>query len=304
MVYAFQTVSIGGVGEGQDTVIINNTDMGMPSTYPCVLWSIWTTCPQPGGEYIVGPNTSDTFSVVLYSSAIDISADNLLTHHQIGHVFGASVSSMTPGRMTHVLVSLDGPNNIMQAYVNDVAVTLAPTWVTHEEMSNNGAFNVQIHSPLLNTLCIGDIWFSNQDTFTDLTITSNRRKFINADLSPVDLGDNGEIPFGSAPPMFLHCPVGGAPADFVANAGTGGAFTPGGTGVLALPFGSCGLVGAQAIAGLGTSGQVGTLTAQGISSYLVAQSFTAGPYPYVRNVLWSGPKPTTAEEQPVIFIGM
>ena len=57
----------------------------------------------------------------------------------------------------------------------------------------------------------------------DLTNTTTRRKFINADLTPVDLGSDGATPTGTAPTVYFT----GGPSDFATNLGTGGAFSVG-----------------------------------------------------------------------------
>ena len=57
----------------------------------------------------------------------------------------------------------------------------------------------------------------------DLTNTTQRRKFINADLTPPSLGANGETPTGTSPEIYM---TGGA-ATFATNLGTGGAFSVG-----------------------------------------------------------------------------
>ena len=51
--------------------------------------------------------------------------------------------------------------------------------------------------------------------------TSNRRKFINADLTPVDLGANGQTPTGTSPTIYMT----GTPTEFLNNLGTGGNFS-------------------------------------------------------------------------------
>jgi len=51
--------------------------------------------------------------------------------------------------------------------------------------------------------------------------TSNRRKFINADLTPVSLGSDGSTPTGTAPLIYMS----GGPSEFVTNKGSGGNFS-------------------------------------------------------------------------------
>ncbi len=58
----------------------------------------------------------------------------------------------------------------------------------------------------------------------DLSVSANRRNFIDGDGKWVYLGANGEIPTGTAPAMFFS--GGGTP--FRTNRGTGGTFSFGG----------------------------------------------------------------------------
>lgn len=74
---------------------------------------------------------------------------------------------------------------------------------------------------------LGDLWFGPTTTFVDLRAQSNRRLFVGVDGSTPFLGDNGEVPFGFVPPIFLTRSA-GQPADiFANNFGGGGSFTVG-----------------------------------------------------------------------------
>lgn len=65
--------------------------------------------------------------------------------------------------------------------------------------------------------CISELFFHN--TYLDLSVEANRRKFIGADGRPVDLGADGSTPLGVQP--LLYVPNG----DPSTNAGSGGNFT-------------------------------------------------------------------------------
>src|SRR5690606_13525306 len=67
---------------------------------------------------------------------------------------------------------------------------------------------------------LAELWFQ-PGLYLDLSDEENRRKFITADLRPVDLGPSGDAPTGSAPLVYL----GGAPESWHINLGTGGGFT-------------------------------------------------------------------------------
>ena len=65
--------------------------------------------------------------------------------------------------------------------------------------------------------CLSEFWF--EDTFVDITVEANRRKFISATSKPVDLGADGSTPTGVSP--LIYAPDG----DPSTNAGTGGNFS-------------------------------------------------------------------------------
>lgn len=90
------------------------------------------------------------------------------------------------------------------------------------------AISLGVTPPVGNEITgIGDLWFGPTDTFIDLRAQSNRRLFVGVDGSTPFLGDNGEVPFGASPPIFLTRDT-GQPADiFANNFGTGGSFTIG-----------------------------------------------------------------------------
>lgn len=66
---------------------------------------------------------------------------------------------------------------------------------------------------------IADFWFD--DSFQNLTVEANRRKFIDAAGKPVDLESDGAGPTGAAPLVYFS----GATDAWHTNKGTGGGFT-------------------------------------------------------------------------------
>lgn len=68
-----------------------------------------------------------------------------------------------------------------------------------------------------------DVWF-DAGTYLDLSLEANRRKFIDENGDPVFLGDDGSLPTGSSPEMFLS----GDTDNWHTNKGTGGGFTENG----------------------------------------------------------------------------
>lgn len=59
------------------------------------------------------------------------------------------------------------------------------------------AFNIAIQAD------IAEVWY-NPGMFMDFSDESNRAKFHSAELTPVNLGNDGSFPTGSAPFVYLH----------------------------------------------------------------------------------------------------
>lgn len=70
--------------------------------------------------------------------------------------------------------------------------------------------------------CFSELWFD--DSYIDLSVEANRRKFITAAGRPVNLGSIGQGPTGSQPILFLT----GSGTPFVTNLGSGGGMTDNG----------------------------------------------------------------------------
>lgn len=77
---------------------------------------------------------------------------------------------------------------------------------------------------------VAELWFDLN--FLDLDTESNRRKFIDADKFPVDLGATGQLPLGADPICFFT----GDTDAWHTNKGDGGGFTEFGTLVTATSF--------------------------------------------------------------------
>jgi len=73
-----------------------------------------------------------------------------------------------------------------------------------------------------------ELVFSPTIGFVDFNSAVNRRLFVASTATPQWMGTNGALAFsGNTPPVYLSTV--GAPADFAANNGDGGAFAPSGT---------------------------------------------------------------------------
>lgn len=126
----------------------------------------------------------------------------------------------------HVLVSVNCLTQVVQVYVNDAPLALASGGWT-----GSGPMPGMPDLAMITVLDIGSdvgaggypgvayIWRANTPSWIDLSVVGNRRRFINADLSPVDLGVNGQNPLGYSPPIYLVSQT-SDPNDFITNHGT------------------------------------------------------------------------------------
>jgi hypothetical protein len=144
--------------------------------------------------------------------ALSISVAKTVIAITIGYgnsIFNGSFAVAINNLFSHVLISMDPTTQRIHVYVNDAPATLASGgWLS------SGPFNFTMGSTWTFNASgstapgsgVGDVWSSNMPSFVDLGIVANRRKFINADLSPVDLGNTGSGPFGTQPSLFDGAP--------------------------------------------------------------------------------------------------
>ena len=128
----------------------------------------------------------------------------------------------------HVLASWDIAAGVGHLYINDVDDLNTGTDL-YDNSDNidydNGPFVVGARDGPFDQLNgdLADLWI-DYDTYIDFSVEANRRKFIDSGGNPVYLGDDGSIPTGSAPEIFLS----GDTVDWHTNKGTGGGFTENG----------------------------------------------------------------------------
>ena len=136
-------------------------------------------------------------------------------------------STTNPG-LIHVLASWDIANAKGFLYINDAAdLAASPTLVNTNIDYISGTANFGFGDRPDATQAkyagsMGQMYFSKD--YVDISVTANRRKFINADLTPVDFGANGSTPTGSQPIVYLNNSF----DTFQTNLGTGGGFTESG----------------------------------------------------------------------------
>lgn len=146
---------------------------------------------------------------------------------------------VSAGEWHHFLIAFKGDeaNNrsILKAFHNRVEIGTIRYDSGLAFSPNLAGFLFCVGSDASNTVAnfdMADFWFSvGHDLFeADGTISSaTLDKFITADLKPVALGANGELPTGAVPAVYMHRDPAGDAASFATNLGSGGDFTLDGT---------------------------------------------------------------------------
>ena len=205
---------------------------GFPTgPFDTVLFSMWTCLPPlpTSGTSGGGPAYTNFFSLdaVGASNTLQFGIPSPATQFFNGTFTNSpSIGSLR----SHHLISVNCATQTVQYYVNDVPITLTSGgWTStgsfhFTTFSNGWLFDVGSGFGLAFP-AFADVWFANTSSFIDLTVTANRRKFINSDLTPVDLGSDGSLPLGHPPPIFQTILSGGVPNDFLINRGIGPDFT-------------------------------------------------------------------------------
>lgn len=136
--------------------------------------------------------------------------------------FTTSNKPLIANQWNHILVAIDqwAPEWIL--YVNDVRETTvsqefqASATLTWTNLGSTiGIVNTGTSSGFLDG-DLAEVWYD--DTFIDISIEANRRKFITADGKPESLSLTGSLPTGSQPRCYLR--GGGAEQTAGTNSGT------------------------------------------------------------------------------------
>jgi len=124
----------------------------------------------------------------------------------------------------HYILAWDMAVPSCVAYLDDVAdagFNQCDTNGTHDQTDTDWGIAIRIVGG--NTLpwngCMAELYYTQAETI-DLTVESNRRKWIDASGKPVDLGSDGSTPTGNQPIIYLN----GDETNFQTNAGSGGNF--------------------------------------------------------------------------------
>lgn len=125
----------------------------------------------------------------------------------------------------HVLMTWDMDDTTSsRVYTNDVTARASYSTFTSGQTIDYTQSNFHVGQDgggiayFDGSLC--EVYINLAETM-DISNVTNRRKFIGADGKPVSLGQDGSLPTGTAPLIYLH----GTYTGFNANSGTGGNFS-------------------------------------------------------------------------------
>lgn len=194
----------GGDGQEQDFLIGSD-----PPTFSGVGMSFYR---ESTNQIIVQDNTGVATSFGLFSGNLHLEGEGWL----------------------HILAAWDGATGAKHLYINDLN-ELDPASVANNVNTNYASCTQWAVAAFAGSTsfldgCLAELFFA-PGQFLDLSITANRRKFIDAAGAAVNLGTTGSTPTGTAPRVFLHLDRADLPSQLAVNRGTGGDFTVGG-GVL------------------------------------------------------------------------
>lgn len=175
-------------------------------------------------------NSGGTFSVARASGTNNFSillSDAAFTNFFVGQsAAGYGSTSAWYNLLVSWNTNFTAGSRIFQLYVND-ALDGAPFFEAGVAFNAHYADgDMTIGAPAIDELYKGDMaemWFT--PSFIDFNIAANRRLFISGTGHPVDLGSAGQTPTGSTPIIYESVRGGGVANDFLANKGSGGAFT-------------------------------------------------------------------------------
>lgn len=137
-------------------------------------------------------------------------------------VMDSTSTFATGGGWHHFIASWDLAATTAQMYIDDVDeanITVGPTDDTIDYAQTGQTIGARSDSSLFVNGSLQEFWLT--DTFIDLSVTANRRKWYSAAGKPVDLGSDGSTPTGTQPIHYLKNSFG----TFENNLGSGGNFT-------------------------------------------------------------------------------
>lgn len=226
--YQARAVTFDGTNDyltrGSDFTSNANSKVGIISC-----WINITGTDGPGQEYAVIDTPGQGVrlqrdATIMALQCRDISTTTIL------NVNSGSTTVLSTSGWVNVLCSWDLSTSSAHMYIDDVDVTNT-TLITNGTIDYTKS-EYYVGRDQGNTIKFNgdmvDVYFNNQE-YIDISVEANRRKFISSAGKPVYLGNNGELPTGTSPRLFLSLAQGAAVSTFATNKGTGGGMTITGT---------------------------------------------------------------------------
>lgn len=194
--------------------------------------SFWIKLNSSGNgvrQKILGCSDNDAY--------IERQSDNTFRLRMEATSGGASVDAETSGTYTdadgwlNLLASWDAELSLCHLYINDTDdLAASPSFnntnidYTHAEETvgalDGGGRELDAD--------LAEVYF-NIAEYIDLSVESNRRKFITTEGKPSNLGSDGSTPTGTAPILYLSLAAAAAVNTFATNKGAGGGMSITGT---------------------------------------------------------------------------
>lgn len=199
--------------------------VGMPASFRYLVASFWSPVDftDPSVHWAAVSSTGSLLVGTTWGISIEnqnlISFQNYLPDNTPTPLVAWTITA-APQSVNHFLISIDSVAQTYQCYVNGHA---CPIFVAGANVPGNmtnvsDPINVFQIAGSLNTgsvpinVPITEFWLGDTASFFDLTNPANVAKFYGGAETPVYLGINGEIPTGSAPPLYFTDRLLGAPA--------------------------------------------------------------------------------------------
>lgn len=224
------STTFGGVlFDGASDYYVRSTDLTDAEDQYGGTFSCWVKFVGAGGD---GLNQT-IFRNNSGSLAITKRTDNKLSFFFRDEAAAVSFTKVTTatfvagGGWHHILCSWNtnaaAGHKVCQIYIDDVAAAVSTTDAGAAFLVNSSdaswAYGGSTSGGNKLFGALAELWYL-EGTYTDLSVTTNRRGFVTAAVEAEDMGVNGEDAVGSSPSIYVHGPVN----IFGSNYGTGGTF--------------------------------------------------------------------------------
>lgn len=224
--FAANAVNFDGTNDYFST---QNLTTSNSKTFTCSFWINLAAAGDGVSQYLMGRTGSGGVELNRRDDdALAIFAYNTTGTQILEMYTNAGTTLVSADGWTHVLISVDqASGGAARLYINDtddVPRVFVRTDDTIDHTDGTPLFNANGSGAAKYNGDVAEFYF-NTATAIDITVESNRRKFIDVNGKPVDLGSDGSTPTGSSPAIFLS----GATGSWHTNLGGGGGFTLNGT---------------------------------------------------------------------------